>query len=451
MKKTLCFLLSVLILFSIVFSVNISAFAQEDEITLYDGAATNQYVPSYSYYNLSMTQYIIPASKLSELSEKKITGIKWYMQSFVSSRVYKVYITETEMSAIDENQTAFFSVSECDLVCDNAITYCDDVASLSFETQHFYGDKNLLITVIDKTNSFTSGNFYFGVAGEGFSLSAYRDKTEFNPSQANSAKARNFLPKTTLEFADAHSHSLTKVASKAATTSADGNVEYYICGGEDGCGKIFEDKDGTKEITDANSVVIPKIIVDSKLNIDNSSISATCSAKNKTLTVKWKAVKNATDYEINYRKAGASKWTSKTTSAKNSYVIKSLAANGLYEFRLRTISVKGKQKSLSSWSSTTRRYIYQAKISKLTSGKGTLTPTWSKDKNATSYEIQLSTDSNFKKDVKKITAKKSETKKTIKSLKKGKKYYVRIRSIKKYNDKNYIGQFSGVKNITTKK
>jgi hypothetical protein len=292
-----------------------------------------------------------------------------------------------------------------------------------------------------------SGNFFCGVHKDGASVSVSSDNvpTGLSPTQ------RDFVPKTTFIFSEIHTHNLIKVPAAAATTSAAGNTEYYICGGEDGCGKIFEDKEGTKEITDANSVVIPKIIVDSKLNIDNSSISATCSAKNKTLTVKWKAVKNATDYEINYRKAGASKWTSKTTSAKNSYVIKSLAANGLYEFRLRTISVKGKQKSLSSWSSTTRRYIYQAKISKLTSGKGTLTPTWSKDKNATSYEIQLSTDSNFKKDVKKITAKKSETKKTIKSLKKGKKYYVRIRSIKKYNDKNYIGQFSGVKNITTKK
>ena len=245
-----------------------------------------------------------------------------------------------------------------------------------------------------------------------------------------------------------HIHNPSYVPEVQATTEKSGHTAYYEC---TECHKIFTDADAKNEITDATSIVIPKVKVDSKLNVDSTSIYTICSIKNKSLTVNWKKVKNATNYEIEYRKAGASKWTTKTTSGKNSYVIKGLSVNGLYEFRLRTVVIKGKQKSVSPWSNTSRRYIYQAKQTKLTAGKGAVTTTWSKDKNATSYEIQIATDKDFTKNVKKVTAKKSETKKTIKGLKKKNKYYVRIRAVKKYKDKNYIGQWSNAKSATTKK
>ena len=50
-----------------------------------------------------------------------------------------------------------------------------------------------------------------------------------------------------------HTHSLTPVAAKSATCTADGNTAYYVCSG---CGKWFEDATGNVEIVDHNSVVI---------------------------------------------------------------------------------------------------------------------------------------------------------------------------------------------------
>jgi len=54
---------------------------------------------------------------------------------------------------------------------------------------------------------------------------------------------------------DAHTHSLTLVPAKAATSTEAGNIAYYICSG---CNKWFEDAEGDREITDRNRVVIPK-------------------------------------------------------------------------------------------------------------------------------------------------------------------------------------------------
>lgn len=56
----------------------------------------------------------------------------------------------------------------------------------------------------------------------------------------------------------AHTHTLTRVDAKSATCTEDGNTAYYVCGGNDGCGKYFLDAAGKQEITDKDSVKIPK-------------------------------------------------------------------------------------------------------------------------------------------------------------------------------------------------
>ena len=57
-----------------------------------------------------------------------------------------------------------------------------------------------------------------------------------------------------LEPARKHEHKLTKVAAADADCTTAGKEQHYIC---DGCGKIFSDSKGTKEITDKDSLIIP--------------------------------------------------------------------------------------------------------------------------------------------------------------------------------------------------
>lgn len=57
-----------------------------------------------------------------------------------------------------------------------------------------------------------------------------------------------------LEPAKKHEHKLTKVAAVDADCTTAGKEQHYVC---DGCGKIFSDSKGSKEITDKDSLVIP--------------------------------------------------------------------------------------------------------------------------------------------------------------------------------------------------
>ena len=76
---------------------------------------------------------------------------------------------------------------------------------------------------------------------------------------------------------------------------------------------------------------------------------------------------------------------------------------------------------------------------------------WAQKGSATGYEIEYSTNADFKDStVKKLTANKPDTL-TISGLTAGKKYYVRVRSYTNVGEKVYYGAWSDSKNITTAK
>jgi hypothetical protein len=94
----------------------------------------------------------------------------------------------------------------------------------------------------------------------------------------------------------------------------------------------------------------------------------------------------------------------------------------------------------------------KVKIKALKSTKSkTLTLYWKSDSRNSGYQILIATDKKFKKGKKSVDVKSGKTsKKLIKSLKKKKTYYVKIRAYKTANGKKYYGAYSAVKRIRTK-
>ena len=89
-------------------------------------------------------------------------------------------------------------------------------------------------------------------------------------------------------------------------------------------------------------------------------------------------------------------------------------------------------------------------MKKLTAGKKKFTVQWKKDKKADGYQVQYSTDKKFKKNVKSVNVSKKSTKTTVKKLKKGKTYRVRVRSYKKIDGKKYYSGWGKVKSVKVK-
>lgn len=84
--------------------------------------------------------------------------------------------------------------------------------------------------------------------------------------------------------------------------------------------------------------------------------------------------------------------------------------------------------------------------------QGTIKIRWNKDAQVTGYEIRYASDKKFKKGKKSIYIKNNKIcSKTIKKLKKGQKYYIKIRGYKVIDGKRYYGNYSKVKAVTVKK
>ena len=89
-------------------------------------------------------------------------------------------------------------------------------------------------------------------------------------------------------------------------------------------------------------------------------------------------------------------------------------------------------------------------MKKKTAGKKKFTVQWKKDKKADGYQVQYSADKKFKKNVKSVNVSKKTAKATVKKLKKGKTYRVRIRSYKKIDGKKHYSGWSKAKSVKIK-
>ena len=153
-----------------------------------------------------------------------------------------------------------------------------------------------------------------------------------------------------------------------------------------------------------------------------------------------------------YRKQGAKKWNKAWTNGKAEYTIKNLKANGLYEFKFAAYKKNANGKwERGEYSTTSYRYYFKETITKVTVKKQSVTIKWKRDKSANYYKIEYATNKDMK-NSKTITniGPNSKTSYTIKNLKKGKKYYIRVRAIKKKAGKDYIGEYSNKKTFTIK-
>ena len=166
------------------------------------------------------------------------------------------------------------------------------------------------------------------------------------------------------------SHNLVQVPAKAATTSVEGNIEYWTCSN---CGKLFKDSEGKIEITKADTV-IPKLTPEpsdplSGNTNNSSSVSGTDTvmptlpavkiakpkAAKKSVTVKWKKVSNKKLKKIKKIQIQISPdptfssfvKVSTTSSKRTSKTVKGLRKGVRYFVRVRGIN--GGQ--ISAWSS----------------------------------------------------------------------------------------------------
>ena len=188
-----------------------------------------------------------------------------------------------------------------------------------------------------------------------------------------------------------------------------------------------------------------------------TSLSGVTNTGSGKANVAWVRNKSVTGYRIQYSTDSQFKKNVITVNISKNQTIKTtlskLKEGSTYYVRIATYKNAG-SKIYSSWSKAKKVTIRPTgtSLSGVTNaGNGKVKVTWLRNKSATGYRIQYSTDSKFKKNVTTVNISKNQTTKvTLSKLKKGKTYYVRIATYKNVRNKVY-SSWSKVKKITIKK
>ena len=166
-----------------------------------------------------------------------------------------------------------------------------------------------------------------------------------------------------------------------------------------------------------------------------------------SVTLSWKKVTGADSYKVYYSTNGK-KWKSVKTT-KTALTVKKLTSGKNYQFKVRAFAGKYYGAASSVVKTATRvKKVTLSSVKSVNTAQATVS--WKTVSGAGGYVVEYSTSKKFK-NKKTVTLKKGTTKKaTLKKLKSGKKYYVRVRAYKTVNGKKAYGSYSSVKTVTVK-
>lgn len=180
------------------------------------------------------------------------------------------------------------------------------------------------------------------------------------------------------------------------------------------------------------------------------------SKQNETsIDIKWDKNKgNVTGYKVYIYNEKEDKYDHLGNTTKNSYTIKNLSKGTKFKFKVKAYKTIDNVKYSGSKSDYVRTAT-KTKATKIKSikknGNKKVKIKWENIKQASGYEVQYSTKSNFLKNSKKIKImKNTTTSKKINGLKNNKKYYFRIRTYIDVNGKKVYSKWSKTKTYKIK-
>ena len=168
-----------------------------ETLTVYDGTASNDYVPVYGYYADAYlkAEFVMPAAELATMTGGDIVNMKFYAlypASEAWTSTFRVFMKEVDDSAID----AFSGTDGATIVYEGLLNGTGSDMTIHFSTPYHYNGGNLLVGVYN----ITTGNYesvkWIGVTVAGASVQGY----SYSSLAAVSPTQRNFIPKTTFGY-----------------------------------------------------------------------------------------------------------------------------------------------------------------------------------------------------------------------------------------------------------
>lgn len=191
------------------------------------GSVTNSFLPSYSFYNYSLTQQIYTPCEIG--GGGSISSISFYNGGETKYRQYDIYMKHTAKTTF-ENSSDWITVTNADKVYSGTSTVSMTAGEwITFELDRAFeydGVNNLVVVVNDKTGSYSSGMACYVYPADGNqSIYIYEDGSSYNPLSPSSYSGTLQAVKNQLHFGICDQTSAgTAVISAEANPSGAGTV-----------------------------------------------------------------------------------------------------------------------------------------------------------------------------------------------------------------------------------
>ena len=170
---------------------------QTGNLTVFDGTATNRFVPIYTAYTdaYEKCEMVYPADTLESIVGRKITSMKFYTSKDYfdySDVVFQVFLTEYPLDYIN----GFHGTAGATMVYEGGLVIANHVMTIQFDEPFHYDGGNLLVGVYVTETGGWDNTPWYGETVNGASVQGYSYDGLYaiNPTQ------RNFLPKATFHF-----------------------------------------------------------------------------------------------------------------------------------------------------------------------------------------------------------------------------------------------------------
>ena len=174
--------------------------AKADVVELGEGSTTtNSYLPTYEFYNYSLTQQIYTADEIGTAGT--INSIAFYTAAS-ASRTLQVYLVHTSLSAFS-SATAWVVPTSADMVYSGSVSYtAGGWNTLTLSTPFEYnGTDNLCLIVDDNTGSYVSScsKYVYSATGSQ-AIRIYSDGTNYNALAPTSYSGTTMTQKNRIQL-----------------------------------------------------------------------------------------------------------------------------------------------------------------------------------------------------------------------------------------------------------
>ena len=261
------------------------------------GTMTDAYLPSYSYYNYTLSQQIYTTEELG--STGLITGIAFYNGGATKTRTYDIYMASTTKSEFT-GVTDWVTVTSDNLVFSGSIEMtANEWTTIEFITPFVYdGVSNVVLVADDNSGAYTSQPHMLCRVFDAPSqaLRIYSDGTNYNPFAPSSyggtvmnVKNQLMVTKSALDGcvnAAPSAVEVSDITNSAATVTWTGFSESYnvMLGIPTVATLVDEDFANGIPADWANSSSYPWSIVDGHIQSSNAGVANSTSSISITVT-----------------------------------------------------------------------------------------------------------------------------------------------------------------------